>query len=337
MTESTSLAILGHVSTGSLFEESHRTAGALVPAAIIRPSDRHPALVYLARLAAGSRRTMRQSLNVVAGILTDGEADHETFPWEQLRYQHTAAVRAVLQEQYAPATANKILSALRGVLEEAWQLQLIGSEDYHRARHVRSIKGTSLKKGRHIARLELRELFAACASDLSVGGRRDAAILATLYGGGLRRAEVITLDLKDLASDGAVVIRGSKGNKSRIVPLEPRALDAVQAWVYVRGNQPGPLFLPRLKSGRLVWRRLTEEAIIYIVLRRAGEAGIKRLTPHDFRRTFATNLLEATIDLVTVRDLMGHSDINTTAGYDRRSEDAKRSAVQVLRVPFAAG
>ncbi len=49
------------------------------------------------------------------------------------------------------------------------------------------------------------------------------------------------------------------------------------------------------------------------------------------------NLLEANIDLVTVRDLMGHPDINTTAGYDRRSEDAKRSAVQVLRVPFAAG
>lgn len=68
---------------------------------------------------------------------------------------------------------------------------------------------------------------------------------------------------------------------------------------------------------------------------RGGEPGVRSLTPHDFRRTFATNLLEASIDLVTVHDLMGHSDINTTAGYDRRSEDAKRSAVQVLRVPFA--
>lgn len=335
MSQLTSLALLGEVSTLALLEESHRTGGALVPVGTIRPADRHPALVYLARLATGSRRTMRQSLDVVAGILTDGEADHESFPWEQMRYQHTAAVRAVLQEQYAPATANKILSALRGVLEEAWQLQLMGSEDYHRARAVKAIKGNSLKKGRHVARQELRALFAACAEDGSVGGRRDAAILATLYGGGLRRAEVVSLDLKDVTADGTMVVRGAKGNKSRLVPLEPRAQDAVRAWVYVRGSEPGPLFLPRLKSGRLVERRLTEEAIIYIVLRRAGEAGIQSLTPHDFRRTFATNLLEANIDLVTVRDLMGHSDINTTAGYDRRSEDAKRSAVQVLRVPFS--
>jgi hypothetical protein len=67
---------------------------------------------------------------------------------------------------------------------------------------------------------------------------------------------------------------------------------------------------------------MTEEAI---VLRRAGEAGFSASPPpHDFRRTFAANLIEANIDLVTVRDLMGHSDINTTAGYDRHSEDAKR-------------
>lgn len=335
MTPSTHLAVRGQVSTAVLLEESIPVGGALTALGTVRPADRHPALVYLARLAAGSRRTMRQSLDVVAGILTDGEADHQTFPWEQLRYPHTAAVRAVLQEQYAPATANKILSALRGVLEEAWQLQWMSAEDYHRARHVKAIKGTSLKKGRHIARQELRELFAACAEDPGVGGRRDAAILATLYGGGLRRAEIVGLDLKDLSADGSVAVHGAKGNKSRIVPLEPRALEAVQAWVYVRGTHSGPLFLPRLKSGRLVQRRLTEEAVIYIVLRRAGEAGIQSLTPHDFRRTFATNLLAANIDLVTVRDLMGHSDINTTAGYDRRNEDAKRTAVQVLRVPFA--
>jgi integrase/recombinase XerD len=66
-----------------------------------------------------------------------------------------------------------------------------------------------------------------------------------------------------------------------------------------------------------VERRLTEEAVIYIVLWRAGEAGIQSLTPHDCRRPFATNLLESNIDLRTVRGLMGHLDINTTAGHDR--------------------
>lgn len=279
---------------------------------------------------------MRQSLDIVAGMLTEGEADHEVFPWEQLRYAHTAAVRAVLQEQYAPATANKVLSALRGVLEEAWQLQLIGSEDYHRARHVKAVRGSSLKKGRHIAGEEIRALFAVCAADASIGGRRDAAILAVLYGAGLRRAEVVHLELADLTGENAIAVLSAKGNKSRLVPLESRALEAVRTWVHGRGPRAGPLFLPRRKGGRLLWRRLTEEAIIYIVLRRATEAGIANVTPHDFRRTFATNLLDARIDLVTVRDLMGHADINTTAGYDRRPEDTKRSAVEVLKVPFAA-
>ncbi|HEY5868383.1 MAG TPA: integrase, partial [Candidatus Tectomicrobia bacterium] len=69
------------------------------------PADRNPALVYLASLAAGSRRTMRQALNVVAEILTVGRCDLVTLPWSALRFQHTQAVRAALQERYNAATA----------------------------------------------------------------------------------------------------------------------------------------------------------------------------------------------------------------------------------------
>src|SRR5438477_12880557 len=84
-------------------------------------ADRHPAAVYLASLAPGSRRTMRQALDAVAGLLTSGQATAETLEWAALRYQHTQAVRAALAARYAPATANKTLAALRGVLREAWR------------------------------------------------------------------------------------------------------------------------------------------------------------------------------------------------------------------------
>ncbi len=101
-------------------------------AAIQISVDRHPAAVYLARLAPGSRRTMKGALNVVARHLTAGACDLFTLDWKKVRYQHTAAVRSVLADQYSPGTANKILSALRGVLQETWRLGHIPAEEYHR-------------------------------------------------------------------------------------------------------------------------------------------------------------------------------------------------------------
>ena len=80
------------------------------------PSDRHPALVYLARLAPSSRRSQRGALDTMAAILTQGQHDALSMRWETLQYQHTAALRAALAERYAPATANRHLAALRGVL-----------------------------------------------------------------------------------------------------------------------------------------------------------------------------------------------------------------------------
>jgi integrase len=68
--------------------------------------------------------------------------------------------------------------------------------------------------------------------------------------------------------------------------------------------------------------------------KRSGAAGISTFTPHDIRRTFARDLLDAGVDLVTVQKLMGHSDAKTTAGYDRRGEVAKRGAVKKLHVPY---
>src|SRR5690242_18846783 len=94
------------------------------------PADRRPAAVYLARLAPGSRRTMHGALATIADLLTDSAADLFTLPWHALRYQHTQAVRSLLAERYAPATANKHLAALRGVLKESWRLGQMEAADY---------------------------------------------------------------------------------------------------------------------------------------------------------------------------------------------------------------
>ena len=94
------------------------------------PLTLHPAAVYLDSLAPGSRPTMEQALNAIASLLTNGECDAMTLNWGALKYQHTAAVRSALMKKHAPATANKMLCALRRVLQEAFKLDLMDAIDY---------------------------------------------------------------------------------------------------------------------------------------------------------------------------------------------------------------
>jgi integrase/recombinase XerD len=316
--------------------------GALVPvspaAAEVIPAkarDTHPVAVYLARLAPGSRRTMRQALDIVAALLTDGRADALTLPWAQLRYQHTQAVRSRLAERYRPATVNKTLAAVRGVLKEAWRLGLMPADDYHRAVDLRGVSSHTLPRGRALSAGEIRALFVACATDHSPAGARDAAMLALLYGAGMRRQEVVRLDFDDVdIATGAVTIHAGKGRKDRIAYTSNGSLAALQAWLTVRGSDPGPLFVPVAKGGKMTVRRMIPHAVYKTVSKRAREAGVKAFSPHDLRRTFVSDLLDAGADVATVQQLAGHAGIATTVKYDRRGEAAKRRAVELLHVPF---
>src|SRR5437016_465717 len=207
------------------------------PLVLVPPPDAaNPAAVYLAALAPSGRRTMAQALEVVVEVL--GGADVPTFPWAALRYEHAQAVRRVLVERYAPATANKVLSALRGVARECWRLGLIDAEVHARIRDVPGVRGSRLPAGREVPIKELAKLFRACAS-AGASGVRDAAALALLYGCGLRRSEAVSVDVG--AFDGESVRVLGKGNKERSVPIPTAAAAALRAWLEVRGSSPGPL------------------------------------------------------------------------------------------------
>jgi site-specific recombinase XerD len=273
-------------------------------------------------------------LDTVAGLLTGGQADALMLDWGRLGYQHTAAVRAALAERFAPATANKILAALRGVLREAWRLGLTDAEAYQRAADLASVRGERLLRGRQLSAGELRALFQACAADPTPAGRRDAALLASLYGGGLRRAEAVGLDLDayGLAEQTLTVL--GKGNKERLVYLPPGASLALDRWLELRGRSDGPLFLPINKGGRLGWRRLSEQAVLGVLRKRADAAGLAACSPHDLRRTAASDLFDAGVDVGVVRRILGHANVATTLRYDRRGEEAKRRAAAVLHVPI---
>ena len=298
------------------------------------PLDQHPAAVFLAGLRAGSRPTMRGALDAIAGLLT-GQADAFLVDWAKIRYQHAAAVRSRLEAAYAPATANKMLSALRGALREAWNLGLMTGEDYHRAKSVKIIEGETLLSGRALTSGEIAALMKACEKDPTPAGVRDAAMIALLRACGLRRAEICALELADYTpADGLLVVHG-KRHKDRTAYVTNGAFDALADWLIVRGNEAGALFCPVKQSGEVVIRRMFAEAVFNLLRKRSKEAGIEAsLSPHDFRRTFVTDLLEAGADISTVQQLAGHSRVTTTQRYDRRGEAPKIRAAKMLHVPY---
>lgn len=318
--------------TNDLTTTQAATGAALIPVEPMR-LEHHPAVVYLAGLSPGSRATMGRALDIVARIVAgDDDADYMTIPWHGLRFQHTAAIRSELATRYAPATANRILSAVRGALRAAWRLGLMPADDFQRAADLEPVRGERVPAGRAVASGELAALLATCEQDAQ--GIRDAAIIAVLYAGGLRRAELVGLDLAHYERDddgGRLLVKG-KGNKERLVPLAAGAARALADWLSVRGDDAGALF--HVVGNRNRGGRMTSQAVYAMLKARASAAGIPSLSPHDLRRTFVGDLLDAGADIATVQKLAGHASPVTTARYDRRGDAVKRTAVDKLHVPY---
>lgn len=156
-----------------------------------------------------------------------------------------------------------------------------------------------------------------------------------MYSAGLRRSEVVAVDLSDWdEQDNCLIVRSGKGDKDRTTYLDDGAATALADWLIWRGDEPGALFYPTRKGGKLEARRMTNQAVLDILQQRGKEANLTSFSPHDFRRTFASNMIDAGVDIVTVQNLMGHASPVTTARYDRRGKAAKRKAASLLHTPY---
>lgn len=206
-------------------------------------------------------------------------------------------------------TQARMLSALRSFF--GW-MQLEGEREDNPAEHV-----DFPKIGRYLpAVLSVEEVDAIMESvDLSApSGLRDRAILEVLYGSGLRVSELTSLRISDIfLGEGFVRVTG-KGDKQRVVPIGESAEQAVRAYMEVR-PEPQPkaediLFLN--KSGNA----LSRVSIFNLVKKQAMIAGIhKEISPHTFRHSFATHLIENGADLRVVQEMLGHESILTTEIY----------------------
>ena len=176
-----------------------------------------------------------------------------------------------------------------------------------------------------IAVEDVERLVELPAPDLR--GRRDRAILETLYGAGLRISELVDLDLDDLDLDeGTILVRSGKGSKGRRIPLGRKARAAVGDYLALsrpelatkaRGG-PGPGLFLNARGGRL-----SRQGCWKILKGYARAAGLEeRVSPHTLRHSFATHMLDAGADIRVVQELLGHASLATTQVYtlvsDRR-------------------
>ncbi len=179
--------------------------------------------------------------------------------------------------------------------------------------------------------LSIEEIDAMVAQiDLSTPeGHRNMAIIETLYGCGLRVSELVHLSIQDLFFDQDMIRVIGKGNKERLVPVSSAIkkyvgiyLEDIRSKMQVQKESEHIVFLNRRGA------QLTREMIFLIVKDLAQKAGIhKNISPHTFRHSFATHLVEGGADLRAVQEMLGHESITTTEIYTHLNADYLRAAI----------
>lgn len=159
-------------------------------------------------------------------------------------------------------------------------------------------------------------------------GARNRAIIEVLFSCGLRVSELVNMKLSDLYLEDRVLLVRGKGNKERLVPVSNKAIADLKRWFFDRNLmkiKPGEddyVFLNRRGA------HLTRTMILIMVKRQAKEAGIKKtISPHTFRHSFATALLQGGADLRSIQAMLGHEKIDTTLVYTHISNEQLRKAI----------
>jgi integrase/recombinase XerC len=233
---------------------------------------------------------------------------------EQATHLHIRGYLSVLSVDKAATTRARRLAALKSFYKFLCRRKVI---EVSPARRVKSPKLPQ----RLPRAVPVDEAFAIVGAPdpEKVLGARDRAMLEVLYGAGLRVSELCGLSLSSLdRSSGLVRVLG-KGKKERLCPLNELALEAVDAWLEVRGavlakpakhQDPTALFL-NFRGGRLTTRSVERHLDTYV----KGLGLNRKLSPHALRHSFATHLLAGGADIRSIQELLGHASLSTTQRY----------------------
>ncbi|MGH2806848.1 MAG: site-specific tyrosine recombinase XerD [Actinomycetota bacterium] len=223
---------------------------------------------------------------------------------------------------YSPASVARMLVAVRALykfLAREGQIDADPTATIGSPKKPRSIP-------KAIPLADVESLLELPAADLL--GRRDRAVLETLYGAGLRISELVGLDVDDVdLDDGTVLVRMGKGSKSRRIPIGRAARKALGDYLSATRPELAKRSEARRSRGALFLNarggRLSRQGCWKILKGYARLAGMEaKVSPHTLRHSFATHMLDAGADIRVVQELLGHASLSTTQVYtlvsDRR-------------------
>lgn len=284
-----------------------------------------------------TQRTMHSALRTIVRLFPERSADEFTFPWEltadPLLYDE---VQRRVVASYRPATAAKVMSALRQLLKVMARHDIVDADLlWSTLEGAPVVSSHQQEPTRGLLTDELRSMLAACRRDTNAAiGCRDAALLAVMAATGARRTEIAAIEIRKLELADQWVAFPVKGGGWRRAALHPATVDYLHLWLSY-GVTADPLFCRVQKNGLvLADQGITDRTVWKVVSKRRDQAGLDpAITPHSFRRWFVTSLLEAGVDLLTVTRAVGHKHPSTTQRYDRREEQALRNVVLGLDLP----
>lgn len=276
-----------------------------------------------------SQKTMLSYLRLAVITL---DSDLQTFDWSRLKENLVIGLRTRLAQDHSPATVNTVLAAIKGVARRLWVNNILSTRDYELVLRVKSVRGSRLTKGRALSKQELEEVFTSLEQSASSASIRDRAMLSVMVECGLRRAEVAGLQYKNvhLYEDDPYLTIIGKGNKERMCFIPEKTVERLQEWFLIRRDFDGPVFTNVDKHDNIYKTPLKTHRVWEITKEIVNKLDMKEWSPHDMRRTFATNLFNLGVDIVTVKDMMGHSNIATTQRYDKRGAEKMKAAVKKL-------
>lgn len=293
--------------------------------------SKHPVEIYLlSRNNVENIRSVRSNINMMCALL--GAKNASSYKWQSTHYVDLLKLKsALLARDLAVSSINTYLCIFKAVCIEAWRLGLIDTDTIMRIRDVKRVSGSTVARGRCLSSEELKTLINFKADELIAIELRDSALIALSYGCGLRRTELIKLNISDL-SGNRLLVHG-KGGYIRYVHIPDFALYVLSIWLNVRGSDDDAIFCNFYRYDNFTTcKRISSRTVGDIINRRIEQTGVNKFTPHDLRRSFATHLLSSGVDLFTVQKLMRHSDVSTTRIYDMRDEQVQIDAIKML--PF---
>ncbi len=240
-------------------------------------------------------------------------------PLEHIDYLALRRYLAALKEKnLSSRTVGRRLSSLRSFF------RFLTRDGFLKNNPMLAVASPKLQK--HLPSCLTEEEIARLIESAGSGGRvderglRDRAILETFYSTGMRIAELVSLNVRDVDVFSGIAKVMGKGKKERIVPVGETAIAAIRAYLARRRKEVDPLFLNK-NGGRIGTR-----GVRGIVAKYIHRAGIKQgISPHTLRHSFATHLLNRGADLRTVQELLGHANLSTTQIYTHLTTEKLKS------------